>query len=350
MSETMEFDTVSPASQPEALAAIRQLLADCQLELDSKIDVFVVVYRQGSLIACAGLSGNIIKCVAIAPQWRGESLSLQLVNEVVQIAAERGHFHLFLYTKPENQRFFTGCGFYTLVEVPGHVVLMENTPVGIQHYCQRLRMLRQPSNKTGCIVMNANPFTLGHRYLAEQAAAACDWLHVFVVREDVSFFPYAQRYELVTQGLGGIPNLTVHHGSEYMISRATFPSYFLKDKGIVDSCHTAIDLLLFRDYIAPALGISHRFIGTEPFCPVTNKYNEDMKQWLQHAHCPAPAIEVVELSRHVRNGQPVSASRVRRLLSRQDFNAIQALVPPSTLQLLLSEYAAEPAPALERYG
>jgi len=347
MSDDLEFDTIQPGLHARELAEVRCLLAACQLELDANIDVFVTVRRQGQLIACAGLSGNIIKCVAIDAPWRGAALSLQLVNEIVQLAAERGHFHLFLYTRPENQRFFSSCGFYPLVEVPGHVVLMENTPVGISHYCQRLRMLRQPSNKTGCIVMNANPFTLGHRYLAEQAAAACDWLHVFVVREDVSFFPYADRYVLVAQGLSGIPNLTVHHGSEYMISRATFPSYFLKDKGIVDSCHTAIDLLLFRQYIAPALGISHRFIGTEPFCPVTNKYNEDMKYWLQQAEAKASAIEVVEIARQMRDGLPISASQVRRLLAQQDFSAIRPLVPVSTLQLLLSNYAE---PEAERYG
>ena len=68
--------------------------------------------------------------------------------------------------------------------------------------------------------MNANPFTFGHQYLVRLAASQCDWLHVFVVREDVSQFSYRDRYALVKAGVAGIPNLTLHHGSEYMVSRA----------------------------------------------------------------------------------------------------------------------------------
>nr|WP_199064544.1 [citrate (pro-3S)-lyase] ligase [Chromobacterium sp. ASV5] len=349
MSE-IEFQIIDPRADHAGLQAARGLLADCQLAPDDDVEVFVAAWLDGQLAACAGLAGNVIKCVAIAPALRGEALSLTLVNEAVQLAAERGHFQLFLYTRPESAAFFAGCGFYPLAEAPGLAVLMENSPVAISRYCSRLRMLRQPSNRTGCVVMNANPFTRGHRYLAEQAAADCDWLHVFVVREDVSAFPYAERFELVRQGLAGIPNLTLHHGSEYMISRATFPCYFLKEKGLAAHCHTAIDLLLFRERIAPALGISHRYVGTEPFCPVTNKYNKDMRHWLQQAASEAPPVAVVEMPRARQGGRAVSASEVRRLLARRDFLAIEPLVPASTLRHLLTAYAEDPHPDPERYG
>lgn len=46
-------------------------------------------------------------------------------------------------------------------------------------------------------MMNANPFTNGHRYLIQQAAAQCDWLHLFLVKEDSSRFPYEDRLDLV---------------------------------------------------------------------------------------------------------------------------------------------------------
>ena len=123
-----------------------------------------------------------------------------------------------------------------------------------------------------------------------------------------------------------------------MISRATFSAYFLKDKGIVGDCFTAIDLLMFRQYIAPALGITHRYVGTEPFCATTRKYNEDMKHWLQNGGTTAPAIHVTEIPRTVRGGNPISASEVRRLLRAGDFDRIEVLVPPATLELLHSKY------------
>ena len=74
---------------------------------------------------------------------RGESLGLKLLTEVVHLAHERGHSHLFLYTKPENVEFFRSCGFYLLAEVPGYVALMENTPIGIRTYCDRLTRQRR---------------------------------------------------------------------------------------------------------------------------------------------------------------------------------------------------------------
>ena len=58
--------------------------------------------------------------------------------------------------------------------------------------------------------MNANPFTLGHRYLAEQAAARCDRLHLFVVESEKSRFPFAVRRTLVERGTADLPNVVVH--------------------------------------------------------------------------------------------------------------------------------------------
>ncbi|MDR3437791.1 [citrate (pro-3S)-lyase] ligase [Telmatospirillum sp.] len=336
--DDFEFLTVDPSADPALQAEIRALLAKCGLDYEDGIDVFVICRPQGRLIACVGLEGNIVKCAAIEPDCRGESLSLKLLGEVVHLAVERGHSHLFLYTAPENQTFFRGCGFYPLVEVPNYVSLMENTPVGIRSYCNKLKTERKEGATIGAIVMNANPFTWGHQYLVAEAAKACDWLHVFVVAEDASRISYRDRYRLVELGIRGIDRVTLHHGSQYMVSRATFPAYFFKEKGMVGHCCTAVDLLLFRNFIAPALGVTHRYVGTEPFCPTTRKYNEDMKYWLQAAETGTPRVTVIEIPRTAVMGSPVSASEVRRLLDARDFDRIEALVPPATLELLYEKY------------
>lgn len=337
--EELTFQILPVNGSAKDLDAVRHLLHACHLDTDQGIEVFVAARQGGRIIASAGVDRNVIKCVAILPEFRGERLSLQLVGEAVKLAADRGHFHQFLYTKPESVSFFRGCGFYPLVEVPGYVTVMENTPVGITRYCESLSVYRKPDRKTGCVVMNANPFTLGHCYLAEQAAASCDWLHLFVVREDLSLFAYDDRMELVRQGTAHIPNLTVHGGSCYMVSKATFPSYFLKEKEDVGTVFTAIDLLLFREYIGPALGITHRFVGTEPFCQVTEQYNEDMKYWLQDAPARKDPITVIEIERsHSLGGAQISASEVRRLLRQVDFERIRSLVPKSTWHFLKQKY------------
>ncbi|SFN60891.1 [citrate (pro-3S)-lyase] ligase [Formivibrio citricus] len=333
-----EFRCIDPRFDLNEREQIRALLSGYELGFDEGIQTFVIAAEQGQVKACAGLDGNVVKCVALAPEFRGESVSLKLMTEVVNVAYERGHTHLFLYTHPKNKLFFQGCGFYPLVEVPDYVTLLESTPFGIRRYCEELQQLRQPGSKIGCIVMNANPFTLGHQYLVRTAAAQCDWLHVFLVREDASQFPFRERFALVEAGIAGIPKVTLHKGSKYMISRATFPDYFFKEKGKVGACFTGIDLLLFREYIAPALGVTHRFVGSEPFCETTCQYNLDMRHWLQDAPSRSPALEVVELPRTEAGGRAISASEVRRALQAGDVARLRQLVPEATLALLCKNY------------
>jgi len=339
MTAKNDFYEVQPKDAPPEMEEIRNLLANNDLRLDAQIQVFVVCRRNGRLVACAGLDHQTIKCVAVAQQLRGESLSLTLGTEVVKLAARRGQFHLFLYSAPHNLPFFRGWGFYPLVEVPQLVVLMENSPIAMEEYCEQLREQRRPGRTIGGIVLNANPFTLGHRYLVEKAARACDWLHVFVVKEDASLFSYEDRFALVAAGVQHIDNLTLHPGSDYIISRATFPGYFLKHTAIIDHSWAAIDLLLFREYIAPALGITHRYVGTEPFDPVTSSYNADMKRWLQQAPSSSAIVTVVEVPRLSVGGAAISASAVRALLALGDFEALKPLVPPPTLRLLQAKFA-----------
>ncbi len=118
-----------------------------------------------------------------------------------------------------------------------------------------------------------------------------------LVKEDSSRFPYEDRLDLVLKGTADIPRLTVHRGSEYIISRATFPCYFIKEQSVINHCYTEIDLKIFRQYLAPALGVTHRFVGTEPFCRVTAQYNRDMRYWLETPTISAPPIELVEIER-----------------------------------------------------
>jgi [citrate (pro-3S)-lyase] ligase len=334
MKTTGEFYTIRPQESPSELEEVRQLLAANDLDLDNQVELFVLCRQQGRIVACAGLDHYTIKCVAIAKEYRGEALSLRLGSEVVNVAAQRGRFHLFLYSRPHNLPYFRGWGFYPLVQVPQLVVLMENSPVAMQKYCETLRGQRQPGRRIGAIVLNANPFTQGHRYLVERAAKECDWVHVFAVREDASSFSYSDRLALVAAGTKDIGNLTAHPGSDYIISRATFPGYFLKDERIVEWSWAAVDLLLFREYIAPALGVTHRYVGTEPLDPVTRNYNADMQRWLQKAHSAASPIAVVEVPRLSIHGAPVSASRVRRLWMHHKLSAIRELVPATTWQFL----------------
>lgn len=330
----LTFKRIYPQKDEARRQAVASFLKQAGLSLEADCEVVICAEGQNDIVGCGAIAGNVLKCIAVSPLIRGEGLSLKLLTELLTLAYELNRSELFLFTRPENSVLFSGAGFWPIAQAGTQAVLMENSSERLTRFCRQLALYRQPGKTIGAIVMNANPFTLGHRYLIEQAAARCDWLHLFVVKEDASQFRYTDRWALIEQGVVGIENLTLHPGSAYLISRATFPGYFLKEKGAVDDCHSQIDLQLFREHLAPALGITHRFVGNEPFCPLTRAYNQRMHDILGSPHGRAPAIEVVELARMEKGGAPVSASRVRKLYAERDWRAVSALVPAGTLAFL----------------
>ena len=184
----------------------------------------------------------------------------------------------------------------------------------------------------GVVVMNCNPFTLGHRYLIEQAAKQVERLFVMVVREDCSLFAYAERKAMVEQGVAHLKNVTVIDGSEYAISQATFPTYFLKRLDDAADTQMLLDLDLFRRHIAPALGATVRFVGTEPTDRLTRRYNQLMHEVL---------ADVRETARLEKKGNAVSASRVRKAMEQGDMSTIRQLVPPTTLPYIIAHLATQ---------
>lgn len=75
--------------------------------------------------------------------------------------------------------------------------------------------------------------------------------------------------------------MVCHETGPYMISNATFPSYFLKDSDTVIRSHAKLDIQVFLR-IAKALSVTDRFVGEEPFSQVTGIYN----QWMAEERHP----------------------------------------------------------------
>jgi [citrate (pro-3S)-lyase] ligase len=189
----------------------------------------------------------------------------------------------------------------------------------------------------GAIVMNCNPFTLGHRYLVERAAAEADLLYVFVVEEDKSFFKFDDRYKLVSDGLSDLKNVKVLRSGKFIISTITFPGYFTKESASEIAVDTSLDLRLFGKYIVPALNIGVRYAGSEPTDAVTRQYNRAMSETL-----PRYGVKFVEFERVTKDESAISASRVRELLKEQKFDEIRKLVPDVTYRYLLGHFSGEP--------
>lgn len=203
----------------------------------------------------------------------------------------------------------------------------------LQNWVKQYKQELPKEANIGSIVMNCNPFTLGHRYLVEYASARVDYLYLFVVEEDRSVFPFEDRFRLVCEGCKDLENVIVIPSGEFIISGKTLSGYFQKEVIQPSDVHTSYDTVLFAEYVAPAFDVSVRFVGEEPIDAFTNNYNQMMKK-----NFPFYGLTLVEIPRIEKDGQVISASRVRKYLDEKNFEEIKKLVPDTTYQYLLGKY------------
>lgn len=326
-------------SDKSTLSQVDDLLHREGLIRDGNLDYMCGMFDEdGQIVATGSCFGQTLRCFAVDGAHQGEGLLNTVVSHLMEVQYARGNSHLFLYTKPASAKFFGSLGFYEIARVTGSLVFMENRRTGFGNYLKALEKTKA-EGISAALVMNANPFTLGHQYLVEQAAAACDTLHLFVLSEDVSFVPFAVRKRLVEAGTGHIPNVVLHDSGPYIISNATFPSYFLKDEDAVIENHARLDLAVFAK-IAQTLNVTARYVGEEPTSHVTGRYNAIMAQEL-----PKQGISCHILPRKEAQGRPISASTVRTALREGDWQTLNAMLPPTTLAYFQTQ---EATPVLER--
>lgn len=305
---------------------------------------FGVFDTEEALVGCGCCAGNLLKCFAVDESLRGQNALGSLISRLVENRFEHGHYDLFVITRPKNKAMFTACGFYPVAETET-VLMLENKKNGLEEFYKRQLSAPLPSSDTsfqggvGSIVMNCNPFTKGHLALIEYAASHCRQLHIFMVEENRSAFPFSVRLRLVKEGTAHLPNVCVHPSGPYMISSATFPTYFLKSGEDAAEIQSALDITLFASRIAPIFGISKRFAGEEPFDPITRRYNEAMMQILPQYNISFIKIDRIEAATANGNSEIISASRVRQLLSENGITEdVLSLVPPCTAEYLKNEF------------
>lgn len=321
---------ICQAVPPQWGTAYAALLAQTGLRDEHDAELTVLLTEDDRLLGCGSLSGKVIKQVAVSPEAGGQDVCARVVTVLVQQAAALGIPCPFLFTKPKNKRLFRSLGFYPVAET-SEIAMLSRRRDALDRFLAPLP--RWPDGITGCVVCHADPFTRGHLHLITAAAVQCSHVLVFVLAEEGGPFPAADRLSLVQTGTAHLPNVTVCSGGDFLVSRATFPAYFLRDAQTAEEARCELDLTLFGQYIAPALHISRRFVGEEPFSPTTAAYNRRMKELL-----PTFGISVTELPRL----ENISATTVRRLLAEGRINAIQSLVPESTYAYCQRHFGGDP--------
>lgn len=314
---------------------VDMLLSQEGITRDKHLDYTCGVFLDQQLVATGSCLGNTLRCLAVHRDYQGEGLMNILISHLIAFQYERDHLHLFVYTKRIAAKFFSDLGFFEIARVDETLVFMENRKNGFQDYLQSLQATNTKKGKVASIVMNANPFSLGHQYLVQEASKENDLVHLFMVSEDSSLIPYAVRKQLIIEGTAHLPNIQYHETGSYIISSATFPSYFLKDDETVIRTQAALDIAIFIK-IANSLGIHTRYLGEEPFSEVTSIYNSLMKERLT-----AAGICCTILPRLAVDQLPISASAIRLAIKEERLDEVKQLVPATTFAFFESSLGKE---------
>jgi len=327
---------------PYDVTLITEFLAASGFVYDrSGVDYTMILYNlNNQIIASGSYLKNVLKYVSVAPQFRETAAFAQVVTHLNDRLLNLGEKTVLVFTLPENSIKFQGLGFEEIARVEPLYALLEVGYYTIRNYKAYLHSVRLTGKETAAaVVVNCNPFTNGHLYLIEKAAAENDCVYVLVVEEDRSVFPFEKRFLLVQQGTAHLNNVVLVKGGNYVVSGATFPAYFLKNEALdhIARKQTELDLAIFIKHIAPELGISKRYVGTENYCSTTAAYNEAMKRLL-----PQAGIELIEVPRKTADANFISASKVREALksAEPDKGCLEKYLPASTLAFLKSPEGA----------
>ncbi|MCT4587859.1 MAG: [citrate (pro-3S)-lyase] ligase [Carboxylicivirga sp.] len=314
---------------------IRRFLSPLGFYFDeSAVEYSVLLYSlNDDIVGVGSCQGKILKYVAIAPQFRETGAFAHLVTHLTEHVMQ-SYQQAFVFTRPDNILRFEGIGYSHIASAEPLISVLEFGYQNVEDYKNYLKSIRYPqnANEVAAIVMNANPFTLGHQYLIEKAANENDLVYIFVVETEKSVFSFRDRFEMIKRGTKHLNNVILVKGGEYVVSCATFPNYFLKNEvpDMITQKQAELDIAIFCQHIVPVLGINKRYVGTENYCATTGVYNRVMK-----ANLPVKGVQCIEVSRKSTNQDEdtnyISASKVRQEIKLDQTSSLNEFLPQTTI-------------------
>ncbi|WP_425380550.1 [citrate (pro-3S)-lyase] ligase [Spiroplasma endosymbiont of Stenodema calcarata] len=310
------------------LNKIEKLLGSVNLKSDIIEECAVIYDESKNVIATVSRYLNTLKCLAIEPAYQGNNLANKLVTYMIQRIYDQGWNEVFVFTKPDYFSTFQSLGFNIIYQNHNFAFLTNRDDL-FKNYLDYLAKEKTNYNNASVIVMNANPFTKGHLFLVQQASLKSDFVYIIPVKESGSLFTYQQRKTMIELGIQEFKNVKLLEGSNYLVSKNVFPSYFLSSPLAVIQEQTNLDVHIFVDYIAKALQIKTRFVGEEPYSLTTNEYNKTMKTVFM-----ANDLNLIIIPRLSFNEKAISATTARKLFIQGDFDELQRIVPKTSADFL----------------
>ncbi len=326
--------TIREVVLPAERKQVEDFLESVQLRYEQNIDQTLYIQEDERIIGTVSAAGHIIKCLAVDSEFRNENIAVMLVSEMIKRLHQQGIYNYQVFTKPEYCAVFENLGFRILVSTPSFVSL-EGGDGTIEKAIRKMQVQIQfnlgvdvtAGADIGCVVINGNPFTNGHLQLVQYVSANHDFVLVFVVEEEGSYFTFKERYAMAYLALKQYRNVLVLPSTKYMVSKDTFPSYFLKSVDDTTYNFAQYDALLFRNYFMPRLSIKCRYVGTEE-CDYMKIYNDVLKEVLSYRLKVVPRFE--------ENGEIISARKVRHLIAEEKYHEVLKYIPETNHAVFLA--------------
>ncbi|BCR35271.1 nucleotidyl transferase family protein [Mariniplasma anaerobium] len=313
---------------PSEINDAKNLLKINHLTYEHNVTKTIGLYDNKHMVATGSIDHNVIKMIAVDPEYTSRNLSSKILSYLLFDMEANQVNHYFLFTKPENTKIFNNFNFNQIIETKD-VVLYENKERNITQTLQEMKKTLPPKKGVrNCVVMNLNPMTLGHLHLIEKAVPKDGDLIIFLVETNASKIDYKTRYHILKKTISHMKNVHILPSTDYIISRATFPTYFLKDEQSMD-VYTQLDVSIFKQYFMPIFEIDMRYVGQEPLDPLTDTYNKKLVNMLKGQ---LTIIERITFEEKV-----ISASYVRLLAKQKKYNELKLVVPHATYRFLISK-------------
>lgn len=191
-----------------------------------------------------------------------------------------------------------------------------------------------------CVVLNANPFTTGQKYLVQLAASRSSKVLVFVIQnrpeagakgnhENTGIeFSFQDRMHMVKDGLSDIEKVIILPSGPYLISRSDFPEGFLSEDLGPAPAHAVLDSMVFC-HVCLSLGIKTAFAGDEPRDELSEIHLNALRQ-----ECRKNNINLKVAERKRLGERYMTSSLARQAIADKDVDELKQIVPQTTLSYL----------------
>lgn len=312
---------------------VSDFLAKFDLQYDVDVDTTLYIEDNNKIIGTISKSKHIIKCLAVDPSYQSENLASKLITKIIEILQSENIFYYQVFTKPIYENLFKSMGFQLLAKSDKIIAMEAGNPniyTTINNLKNQIRLQYGEDifkTKIASIVMNANPLTNGHLFLIEKASKENDLVLVFILEEEKSLFTFKERFALAYAATRLYSNVMILPSTRYIISKDTFPNYFLKEVNEHTKEYAKIDVRIFKDYFMTELSIDNRYVGSETD-PLMKIYNDTLEEELGE--------KLIVVERLKDNEEIISASLVRKLILDNQVEESLKYLPKGTHFLIIS--------------